>query len=54
MAPAVPTIHVSLMKRMTPKMFWMQGRKTPSMVPRLAFSTGLESGSDGPFGMAAV
>ncbi len=25
-----------LIKRMTPKMFWMQGRKTPMMVPRLA------------------
>ena len=28
--------HLYLIKRMTPKMFCMQGRKTPIMVPRLA------------------
>ena len=36
MAPAVPTTQVSRMKRMTPKMFWMQGRKTPMSVPMRA------------------
>ena len=45
---------IYLMKRMTPKMFWMQGRKTPMMVPSLALAcTGLPSGSAGPLGMAA-
>lgn len=31
--PAVPTIHVSRRKRITPRMFCMQGRKTPINVP---------------------
>lgn len=31
--PAVPTIHTILMKRITPKMFCTQGKKTPSNVP---------------------
>ena len=31
--PPMPTIQVILRKRMTPKMFWMQGRYTPIRVP---------------------
>ena len=49
----MPTIQVILMKRMTPKMFWMHGRYTPVRVPRFALTTGLASGSLGPAGMAA-
>lgn len=33
MAPAVPTTQVRRMNRMTPKMFWMHGKKTPIKVP---------------------
>ena len=33
--PAAPTIHTSRMKRITPKMFWMQGKYTPRTVPSL-------------------
>jgi hypothetical protein len=32
--PASPEIHVSLRKSWTPRMFWMQGRKTPANVDR--------------------
>jgi hypothetical protein len=33
-APAVPTTHVNRMNNITPKMFWMHGRKQPISVPR--------------------
>ena len=49
MAPQVPTIQVILIKRMTPKMFWRQGRNTPNSVPRLAFSGAFWVGSSGAF-----
>ena len=49
MAPQVPTIHVIRMKRITPKMFWRQGRNTPKRVPRLAFSGAFWEGSSGAF-----
>jgi len=39
-APAVPTTQVRRIKRMTPKMFWIQGRKQPMKVPILAASAG--------------
>lgn len=32
-APAVPTTHVNRMNNITPKMFWMHGRKQPISVP---------------------
>jgi hypothetical protein len=31
--PAVPTTHVNRMNNITPKMFWMHGRKQPISVP---------------------
>ena len=48
-APHVPTIQVILMNKMTPKIFWRQGRKTPMSVPRLAFSGAFWFGSSGAF-----
>lgn len=33
MTPPIPTSQVILRKRITPKMFWMHGRKTPIRVP---------------------
>ena len=45
-APAVPTTQVNRMKRMTPKMFWMQGKNTPISVPiRADFGVDLPSPS---------
>mmetsp|Transcript_69726 Transcript_69726/g.220760 ORF Transcript_69726/g.220760 Transcript_69726/m.220760 type:complete len:265 (-) Transcript_69726:55-849(-) len=32
--PACPTSQLRRMKKMTPRMFWRQGRKTPATVPR--------------------
>lgn len=40
-APAVPTTQVRRMKRITPKMFCMQGRYTPMSVPMRAGGAGL-------------
>ena len=34
--PALPTSHTRRMKRITPNMFWMQGKYTPRTVPSLA------------------
>ena len=34
--PAVPTIHDKRMKRITPKIFCIHGRYTPTNVPSLA------------------
>ena len=33
--PAMPTIHDKRINRMTPKMFWIVGRYTPTSVPIL-------------------
>lgn len=33
MAPAVPTTHVKRMNNITPKMFWIHGKKHPMSVP---------------------
>lgn len=45
-APAVPTTHVKRMNKMTPKIFCMQGKKTPMSVPiRADFCPGLASAS---------
>jgi hypothetical protein len=33
MAPAVPTTHVKRMNNITPKMFWIHGKKHPISVP---------------------
>lgn len=40
-APAVPTTQVSRMNKITPKIFWMQGRYTPMSVPMRAGGAGL-------------
>ena len=39
--PAMPTIHVSRRKRITPRMFWRQGRYTPIRVPISALFCGV-------------
>lgn len=53
-APAVPTIHGIRMKRMTPKMFWMHGRNTPSRVPSLATGLDFLASSSSAEGMVAL
>lgn len=37
-APAVPTTQVKRMNKMTPKIFCMQGKKTPMSVPKFVLN----------------
>lgn len=42
MAPAVPTTHVKRMNNITPKMFWIHGKKHPMSVPVCREKTNIE------------